>query len=102
MHTAFKSLAALLLLAPAAAAQARPAFDFSIANMMRGPELYGREPQRVAWTPDGRWLLFYWNEPGTKWSEPLADRLVRADRLSHDALRPKTLYLARTSTEGRR
>jgi dipeptidyl aminopeptidase/acylaminoacyl peptidase len=46
-------------------------FDFSIANMMRGPEVYGREPQRVRWSADGRWIYFYWNPPGTKWSEPL-------------------------------
>jgi dipeptidyl aminopeptidase/acylaminoacyl peptidase len=78
MHTAFKTLAALSLLATAAGAQPRPSFDFSIANMMRGPELYGREPQRVRWSPDGRWILFYWNEPGTKWSEPLAPYRVRA------------------------
>ena len=72
MHTAFKTLAALALVATATNAQPRPSFDFTIANMMRGPELYGREPQRVRWSPDGRWILFYWNEPGTKWSEPLS------------------------------
>ncbi|MEX2153207.1 MAG: prolyl oligopeptidase family serine peptidase [Gemmatimonadaceae bacterium] len=59
-------------------AQQRPAFDFTIANIMRGPEVYGREPQRVRWSADGRWLYFYWNAPGTKWSEPLQPYRVRA------------------------
>jgi hypothetical protein len=58
-------------------AQARP-FEFTIANIMRGPELYGREPQRVRWSADSRWIYFYWNQPGTKWSEPLAPFRVRA------------------------
>jgi dipeptidyl aminopeptidase/acylaminoacyl peptidase len=53
-------------------------FDLSIANIMRGPELYGREPQRVRWTADGKWIYFYWNAPGTKWSEPLWPYRVRA------------------------
>ena len=67
-------------LAPQAPAPARPAsaFDFSIANIMRGPELYGREPQRVQWTADGRWLYFLWNPPGTDWREPLRPHRVRA------------------------
>ena len=59
-------------------AQQRPAFELTIANMMRGPEVYGREPQRVRWSADGRHLYFYWNAPGTKWSEPLQPYRVRA------------------------
>ena len=59
-------------------AQQRPAFPFTIADLMRGPELYGREPQRVRWSADGRYLYFYWNAPGTKWSEPLRPYRVRA------------------------
>ena len=59
-------------------AQQRPTFDFTIANMMRGPEVYGREPQRVRWSADGRWIHFFWNPPGTKWSEPLLPYRVRA------------------------
>ena len=45
---------------------------------MRGPELYGREPQRVRWSADSRTIYFYWNPPGTKWSEPLVPYRVRA------------------------
>jgi dipeptidyl aminopeptidase/acylaminoacyl peptidase len=46
-------------------------FDFSIANIMRGPELYGRAPANVRWSADSRWIVFSWNEPGTDWREPL-------------------------------
>ena len=53
-------------------------FPFTVANIMRGPEVYGREPQRVRWSTDGGWLYFYWNPPGTKWSEPLWPYRVRA------------------------
>ena len=59
-------------------AQQRPAFPFTIADLMRGPELYGREPQRVRWGADGRHIYFYWSPPGTKWSEPLKPYRVRA------------------------
>jgi dipeptidyl aminopeptidase/acylaminoacyl peptidase len=70
-------IASAILAAPAPA-QLRPTFPFSIADLMRGPELYGREPQRVRWSADGRYIYFYWNEPGTKWSEPLRPYRVRA------------------------
>ena len=40
------------------AAQQKPAFDFTIANIMRGPEIYGREPANVRWTLDGKWVYF--------------------------------------------
>ncbi len=26
--------------------------------MMRGPEIYGRAPARVRWSPDGQWIYF--------------------------------------------
>jgi acetyl esterase/lipase len=71
---------ALLALVGAAplAAQAPSSFDFSIKNIMRGPELYGREPQRVQWSADGKYIYFYWNAPGTKWSEPAVPYRVKA------------------------
>lgn len=71
-------LIAVLGLPAATSAQQRPAFELTIANMMRGPEVYGREPQRVRWSADGRFIYFYWNAPGTKWSEPLQPYRVRA------------------------
>ena len=68
--------ALLLLTAPLTAAAQR--FDFSIANMMRGPELYGREPANVRWTPDGQWIYFQWLSAGSEWRETLKPYRVRA------------------------
>ena len=62
---------------PAKLAQST-AFDFSIENIMRGPEIYGRPPERVSWTPDSRWIYFYWNPPGTDWREDVKPYRVRA------------------------
>jgi len=62
---------------PSAAGASR--FDFSIANMMRGPEVYGREPQQVRWTPDSRWIYFQWLPPGTDWREAPKPYRVRAE-----------------------
>ncbi|HUF28879.1 MAG TPA: DPP IV N-terminal domain-containing protein, partial [Gemmatimonadaceae bacterium] len=62
------------------AAQQTDGFDLSIANIMRGPELYGRSPQNVSWTPDGRWIYFRWVEPGTDWRAPMEDWRVRPAR----------------------
>jgi dipeptidyl aminopeptidase/acylaminoacyl peptidase len=72
---------ALLATAPLAAQQQRPAstFDFSIPNIMRGPELVGRPPERVRWTPDSKWIYFYWLRPGADWREPLQPFRVRAE-----------------------
>ena len=71
-------IAILLAVAAPLLAQQPRSFDFSIANIMRGPELYGREPQRVQWSADGKWIYFYWNAPGTKWSEPAVPYLIAA------------------------
>ncbi|MFN2604198.1 MAG: prolyl oligopeptidase family serine peptidase [Gemmatimonadaceae bacterium] len=48
-------------------ARAQRAFDFSIKNIMRGPELYGRPPGDVRWSDDSKWIYFTWVEPGTDW-----------------------------------
>jgi dipeptidyl aminopeptidase/acylaminoacyl peptidase len=74
------------ILASSASAQSTPVtrvssgegFDFSIKNIMRGPELYGRAPSNLHWSADGRWIYFQWNEPGTDWREPLRPYRVRA------------------------
>ena len=64
---------------PAAATpHARPAFEFTIDNIMRGPEVYGREPSQPRFTPDGQWIYFRWLPPGTGWHEPLRPYRVRA------------------------
>src|ERR671915_237477 len=71
------SLAALGPL-PAQTAPVPSPFEFSIKNIMRGPEVVGRPPQDVRWTPDGRWIYFRWLEPGTDWREDLKPFRVRA------------------------
>ena len=53
-------------------------FEFSIRNIMRGPEVYGRTPEMVRWTPDGAWIYFRWLPPGTAWHAPLEPYRVRA------------------------
>jgi len=68
---------ALFVAAPLAAQQPS-AFDFSIRNIMRGPELYGRQPQDVRWSADNRWIYFTWLEPGTDWREQPKRFRVRA------------------------
>ena len=71
-----KILFAMLLTASPAIAQ-QP-FDFSIKNIMRGPELYGRVPQDVRWSADSKWIYFNWVEPGTDWRETPKRYRVRA------------------------
>ena len=50
------ALTVLLLAAPVATSAQAPAapFDLSVRNIMRGPELYGREPQNVRFSADGQ------------------------------------------------
>ena len=64
--------------AQATSAPSSAPFDFSIRNIMRGPELYGRAPTNVRWSADGRWIHFLWNAAGTDWREPLRPYRVRA------------------------
>ena len=59
----------LLLIAAPAAAQRPSNFEFTIRNIMRGPELYGRAPDSVRWSHDSKWIYFTWLEPGTDWRE---------------------------------
>jgi dipeptidyl aminopeptidase/acylaminoacyl peptidase len=67
----------MICAAPVVAQTPRP-FDFSINNIMRGPELYGRQPQNVRWSADSRWIYFTWLEPGTDWRETPKQFRVRA------------------------
>lgn len=53
---------------PVQAQSASGGFDFTIANMMRGPEHYGESPTNVLWSPDGQWLYFNWVPAGSEWS----------------------------------
>ncbi|MGA0920421.1 MAG: hypothetical protein ACO3SD_06885, partial [Gemmatimonadaceae bacterium] len=75
---------AFLLALPFAAAvfvgraEAQQPFDLSVKNIMRGPELYGREPQNVRFTADGQWLYFQWLAPGATWNTNLEPYRVAA------------------------
>ena len=71
------SFALLCASLPVGAQQTKP-FDFSIKNIMRGPELYGRQPTDVRWSADSKWIYFTWLEPGTDWRETPKQFRVRA------------------------
>jgi dipeptidyl aminopeptidase/acylaminoacyl peptidase len=75
-----KALLALLVALPLGAQQQpQPSkFDFSITNIMRGAELYGRQPADVRWSADNRWIYFNWVEPGSDWRETPKRYRVRA------------------------
>ena len=57
---------------------AQAPFDFSIKNIMRGPELYGRPPSDIRWSADSKWIYFTWLEAGTDWREQPKRFRVRA------------------------
>ena len=90
-------LVAVLLATATAGAQAPSApFDAGIRNIMRGPEVTGREPQNVRFTADGRWIYFSWLEPGAPWNETLKPYRVRATAGS----RPERVSRAHMDTVG--
>ena len=62
-------LSVLCLIAAPASAQRPSTFDFTIKNIMRGPELHGRAPDSVRWSNDSKWIYFRWLERGTDWRE---------------------------------
>jgi dipeptidyl aminopeptidase/acylaminoacyl peptidase len=70
----------LLLASPTAARAQSPnaPFQFTIKNIMRGPEVYGREPSNVQWSADGQWIYFQWLKPGSDWREDSKPFRVRA------------------------
>jgi dipeptidyl aminopeptidase/acylaminoacyl peptidase len=76
--TLVTSVSALLLGPRVIDAQQTQPFDFSIKNIMRGPELYGRQPENLRWSADNRWIYFTWVEPGKDWREQPAQYRVRA------------------------
>jgi len=94
VRRAFAGAAALLLTAvlapsPIDAQAAVRAPELTIPWMMRGPELYGREPQRVHFTPDGAWIYFEWLPPGTDWRTESELYRVRAAAGAKPELVPK-------------
>ena len=58
--------------------RAQQPFDLSVRNIMRGPELYGREPSQVRFTADDRWIHLCWLPAGSKWNEDLKPFRVAA------------------------
>ncbi len=72
---AARSLVALILtLAPALGAQG---FSSDLRTIMRGPEVVGREPSQVRWSPDGEWIHFAWLPPGSPWNMALKPYRIR-------------------------
>lgn len=71
------ALATAISLPLSLSAQNKP-FALTVPNIMRGPELYGREPANVRWSADNQWIYFAWNPPGTRWDMPLVPYRVRA------------------------
>jgi dipeptidyl aminopeptidase/acylaminoacyl peptidase len=66
------------LIAAPLSAQQPSAFDFSIKNIMRGPELYGRAPSNTRWSADSKWIYFTWLEPGHSYRDQPTLFRVRA------------------------
>ena len=67
-----------LAVAVSASASAQPAPPLSLPWIMRGPELVGREPSGVRWSPHGQSIYFNWLAPGASWREPTRLYRVRA------------------------
>ena len=93
--------AAFALVASSLGAQRASGFEFTIKNIMRGPELYGREPQNVRWSADGKWIYFNWLEPGSSclsWKAPKRNSLIEVGVTTRVQLarsvRSNTLLLA--------
>ena len=80
--------------APAGAAtNAGPAFDLSVDNIMRGPELVGTAPSLVRFSDDSRWVWFRWRRPGADTTD--TSYRVRVDGGEPEAVAPvdaDTLY----------
>ena len=79
-------------------AQTQNPFDFSIKNIMRGPELYGRQPDNVHWSADSKWIYFTWLEPGTDWRETPKQFRVRAV----PGAKPERVSIRQADTTGAR
>ena len=86
-----------LALAPALLLSQAPAkFEFTIKNMMRGPEIYGREPAQIRWSPDNQWIYFQWLPPGTDFRDNVKPYRIRAQA----GAKPEALTPAQTDSVG--
>lgn len=71
----------LLLASPLAAQAGSPSgsrYELTIPGIMRGPEIVGRTPTGVRWSPDGQYIHFEWLPPGTPWHVQEKPYRVRA------------------------
>jgi len=93
-----KVIALTLCAAASLGAQQTTPFDFSIKNIMRGPELYGRQPDNVRWSADSKWIYFNWLEPGTDWRETPRQFRVRAV----PGAKPERVSIRQADTTGAR
>jgi dipeptidyl aminopeptidase/acylaminoacyl peptidase len=93
-----KVIAFLLCAVASLGAQQTKPFDFSIKNIMRGPELYGRQPDNVHWSADSKWIYFSWLEPGTDWRERPQQFRVRAV----PGAKPERVSIRQADTTGAR
>ncbi len=59
-----------LALGYAGAAPAQQQFELTIDNIMRGPELYGYEPDAIRWSGDAQRIYFQWKQTGEHPSNP--------------------------------
>ncbi|HEX6314824.1 MAG TPA: prolyl oligopeptidase family serine peptidase, partial [Gemmatimonadaceae bacterium] len=73
-----KAILVALALPLVAGAQNGSRFELTIPNIMRGPEVYGREPSNPRFTPNGEYIYFNWLPPGTDWRESVKPYRVRA------------------------
>ncbi len=89
-------LALAASLAPAALHSQAPKFEFTIKNMMRGPEIYGREPAQIRWSPDGQWIYFQWLPPGADFRDNVKPYRIRAQA----GAKPEALTPAQTDSVG--
>ena len=63
-----------------------PRFDLTVANIMRGPEHVGREPQNVRWSADGQWVYFRWVPAASAWDAPARPYRVRVTGVTPPAV----------------
>ena len=89
-------MCALLAAMPVMAQQATDSFPLTVPSIMRGTEVVGRPPERPRWTADGKWIYFWWVEPGTDWREPNHPYRVKAEA----GAKPERMTLAHMDTAG--
>ena len=96
VYRLLSSVCALAVCTSQLTAQTPAKFEFTIKNMMRGPEVYGREPAQIRWTPDGQWIYFSWLPPGSDFRDALKPYRIRAQA----GAKPETVTPAQSDSVG--